>query len=217
MRMIIAALFTSALAMPLAGAAGPVVWPAEVTIRVGENVVLHGYQNAGGLSQGFPYHYEFFSDAPDIATIQGFASGSATTRPDPLPRNGKVFVRAVRPGLAHVRIRAHSLDLATIRVLPQIGPVVIQAETTQVRPGQQVVLVAVVPGYDRPATFFWYHGRTNDITRPLQASTDPQLTFVMESSEASYIWVQACAGPVTSVAEILIEAAVPPRRRSTRH
>jgi hypothetical protein len=37
----------SALAMPLAGAAGPVVRPAEIIIRVGETVILRGYQNAG--------------------------------------------------------------------------------------------------------------------------------------------------------------------------
>ena len=217
MRIMMATLLVGALAMPLAGAAGPVVRPAEITIRVGENVVLHGYQNAGGLSDGFPYHYEFFSDAPSIATVQGFASGSATTRPDPSPRNGEVFVRALQPGLAHVRAKAYPLHLATITVLPQISPVEIHAETTRVLRGQQVVLIAVVPGYDQPATFFWYRGRIGDITRPIQGSNDPQLTFVAQHTGASYIWVQAFAGPATSSAEIVIETAPPPRRRGATH
>src|SRR6266849_8496854 len=82
MRVTMIILLISALALPLPGAAGPVVSPTQVTIRVGESVTLHGYQNAGGLSEGFPYAYEFYSGAPGVATVRGFASGTATTRPD---------------------------------------------------------------------------------------------------------------------------------------
>ena len=216
MRVLITTLLLSALAIPASGAAGPIVSPAKVTIRVGEKVKLHGYQGAG-FSQGFPYHYKFVSDAPAIATIEGFASGSSTTQPDPLPHNGDVFVEAAQPGVAHVRVRSYKLDLATITVRPRIGPVQIHAETTHVLPGQQVVLLAVVPGYDQPSIFSWYHGRIGDTTRPIQASNDPQLPFVATSPGRSYLWVQVFAGPVISSAEIEIETAALSRRRTARH
>jgi len=211
MRITMIALLISAPALPVMGAAGPVVWPAQITIRVGESVTLHGYQNAGGLSEGFPYHHEFYSDAPGVATVRGFASGSATTRPDPLPGNGDVFVIAIAPGLAHVRAKACCADLAEITVRSQIRPVKIHAETSRVLLGQPVVLLAVAR-YDQPPTFFWYRGQMGDGTRLIQASANPQLTFVAEDSGKSHIWVQAFAGPESSSAEIVIEAAVPRRR-----
>jgi hypothetical protein len=82
--------------------------------------------------------------------------------------------------------------------------------------GQPVVLIAVVAGYDQPSTFFWYRGQIGDGTRLIQASANPQLTFVTEESGKSSIWVQAFAGSESSSAEIVIEAVVP-RRRTAKH
>jgi hypothetical protein len=217
MRIAIAALLLSVLAMPLVGAAGPVVRPAEITLRAGESAVLHGYQNAGGFSEGFPYRYDFVSDAPAVASVRGFASGSSTTHPDPVPGNGDVFVMANQPGIAHVRAKGYSFDLATITVLRQIAPVEIHTDATRVSAGKRVVLIAVVPGYDQPAVFYWYRGHVGDISNPLQASTDPRLSFVAPSSGVSYFWVQALAGSVSSSAEIAIESVAPPRRHSAKH
>jgi hypothetical protein len=191
--------------------------PRKSRFIVGDSVRLHGYQNAGGFSPGFPYHYQFISDAPAIADVHGFASGSSTTHPDPIPRNGDVFVKAVQPGLAHVRAKGYRFDLATITVLPQIGPVHIHAETTLAFPGQEVALLAILPGSDEPPLFVWYRGRLGDTSRLIQASTDPQLTFVAPASGPTYFWVQAFAGSATSSAEIVIETAPPPRRRTVRH
>lgn len=216
MRIFIATLLLSAVAVPLRGEFGPVVTPSRVTIRVGEEIRLHGYQNAGGLSPGFPYHWRFFSDARDVAEVRGFASGESALEPDPAP-SGRIYVTGRRPGIAHVRIRDYSGHLATITVLPRIEPVQIHAETTRVFPGQEVVLLATVSGYEEPSIFTWYRGRIGDTAHPLQASNDPQWTFIATSPGTSHFWVQAFSGSVSSSAEIAIETAAPPRRRSARH
>jgi hypothetical protein len=216
MRVTLALLFMSALAMPLAGAAGPLVSPSAITVRAGDSATLHGSQGAGGLSDGFPYRYDFFSDTPGVAIVQGFASGGATTRPDPIPRNGDVYVRAIRPGVAHVRTTNYPLNLATITVLPAIGPVEIHADATHVKPGQKIVFTAVVPGWDQMATFCWYRGRIGDNTNLIQASTNPQLTVVTNEPGTSYLWVQAFAGTTASSAEIAVETDAP-RRRAVAH
>lgn len=216
MRVMLVTLLAAAVALPLAAAAGPVVSPAEITLHVGEAAILTGYQNAGGLSQGFPYHYDFLSDLPAVAAVRGFASGKATTYPDPIPHNGEIFVTALQAGVAHVRIRDYPLDLATITVLPQIGLVEIHAATAVVTPGQPVVLTAVVRGYDQQATFEWYRGRTDDTTCRIQASTDPQVSFVAQHP-TEYVWVRASAGPFTGSAEIRLAAAPPGRRRAAKH
>lgn len=213
MRTIVLILLTTAATLPLAGQAGPVVSPKELTMHVGDTAVLHGYQHPGGLSDGFPYHYEFFSDAPAVVAIRGFASGSSYSHADPLPENGVVFVSAVGPGAAHVRTGGFPSALATITVLPQILPVEIHAEATRVLQGQQIVLTAVVPGYDQPLAFSWYRGRIGDVTRPIRASSDPRLTFIGSEAGVSYIWVQALAGSTASSDEISIEV-IQPRRRA---
>jgi hypothetical protein len=215
MRTFFVMLLATAAALPLAGQAGPAVSPKELTMHVGDAAVLAGYQHAGGLSCGFPYHYEFFADVPSVATVRGFASGSSTCHPDPLPDNGVVYVVAVAPGIAHVRTGDYRLDLSTITVLPQILPVEIRAETTRVLSGQQVSLTAVVPGYEQTPVFAWYRGRLGDLTRPIRTSSDPHLTVTVIGAGVSYIWVQALAGAFASSDEIGIEI-VQPRRRATR-
>ena len=216
MRTIVLILLTSVVAPPLAGQAGPVVSPSALTVRVGENAILHAYQHPGGLSAGYPYRYQFSSDAPSVATIHGFLSGSAVGRLDPFPENGDVFVTAVKPGLAHVRESTFPLALATITVLPQLLPVELHAEAMRVLSGQKVLLTAVIPGYDQTALFYWYRGRIGDMTHPVQASTDPRLIFIGIDPGLSYIWVQALAGSVASSDEIGIEI-IQPRRRAAHH
>lgn len=213
MRAFVWTLLISASVLPLFGQAGPVVSPSAVTIQVGERVLLHGYQHPGGLSEGYPYHYEFQSDAPAVATVNGFASGSSLVRPDPIPGNGDITVDGVQPGLAHVR--AIGLSLAAITVVPQTRPVEIHAETTRVQRGGQVVLLAVVPDLNQPATFFWYRGPMGDVSRLIQGSTRQDLTFVARDPGASTIWVQAFIGSRTSSAEITVEV-VQPRGRPVR-
>lgn len=215
MRAIVLALITSVLALPLAGQSGPAVYPTAVTMRVGETAVLHGYQHPG-FSTGFPYHYEFSSDEPSIATVHGFASGMSLTKPDPIAGNGVVFVTAVREGIAHVIPQTVRLTLSTITVLAPILPVEIRAKATRVLRGQQVVLTAVVPGYDGTPVFAWYRGRMGDMTRRIQASLEPTLTFTGSDLGVSYVWVQALAGAIASSDEISIEV-IQPRSRSVRH
>src|SRR5213595_3834977 len=99
MRTIVLMLLTVATALPLAGQAGPAVSPKELTMHVGDAAVLSGSQHPGGLSCGFPYNYEFFSDMPSVATVRGFASGSSACHPDQGPDNGVVYVTAMAPGL----------------------------------------------------------------------------------------------------------------------
>jgi len=215
MRTLIVMLLAVVVAPPLAGQAGPVVSPKEITMHAGDAAVLGGYQHAGGLSCGFPYHYQFFSDMPSVATVRGFASGSSTCNPDPLPDNGVVYVVAVAPGVAHLRTGGYPVDLSTIIVLPQILPVEIHAEALRVLSGQQVSLTAIVPGYDQAAMFSWYRGRIGDTTRPIRTSSDPRLTTTLTEAGVSYIWVQALAGSFASSDEIGIEI-VQPRRRASR-
>jgi len=208
-------LLAATVALPLVGQAGPVVSPREITMRVGDTAVLAAYQHPGGLSCGFPYHYEFSSDMPSVATVRGFASGSSTCYPDQLPDNGVVYVVAMAPGVAHVRTGTYPLDLSTITVLPQILPVEIRAEAPRVLSGQQVSLTAIVPGYDQTAIFSWYRGRLGDTARPIRTSSDPHLTLTLTDAGASYFWVQALAGSFASSDEIGIEI-VQPRRRASR-
>jgi hypothetical protein len=215
MRTLVLVLLSSAAALPLAGQAGPVVSPKELTMHVGDAAVLHGYQHPGGLSDGFPYHYDFFSDAPMVAVIRGFASGSSYTHADPLPENGDVFVSALGPGVAHVRTGGFPSALSAITVLPRILPVEIRAEATRVLSGQQIVLTAVVPGYDQAPTFSWYRGRIGDVSHPIRTSSDPRLMFTIADAGISYIWVQALAGSFASSDEIGIEV-IQPRRRAVR-
>ena len=199
-------LLTAAAALPLAGQAGPVVSPAVLTMRVGEHALLHGYQHPGGLSGGFPYHYDFSSDAPAVAPVQGVAAGSSFSHPDPNPENGNVYVSAVAAGVAHVRAGQYPpIDLATITVLPQILPVEIHAAATRVLRGYPIELTAVVPGYDQTATFSWYRGRIGDISRLIRASSDPHLALTGSDLGISYIWVQALAGSAASSDEIGFE------------
>lgn len=216
MRLILLALLTTAGVLPLAGQAGPVVWPPELTMHVGETVTMHGYQHPGGLSDGFPYHYEFFSDEPSVATVRGFASGSSYSHADPLPNNGVVFVIAVEPGVAHVRTEGFPTALATVTVLRQILPVEIHAQATRVLPGEPFVLTAVVPGYDQTPTFSWYRGRLGDFPRLIQVSSEPTLTLTSSDPGVSYFWVQALAGSAASSDEIGIEI-IRPRRRAAQH
>jgi hypothetical protein len=217
MRTIVWILLTAAAAPRVAGqAAGPYVSPQKITIRAGETAVLAGSQYPG-FGCGFPYHYQFFSDMPSVATVRGFASGSSACQADQVPDNGVVYVTAVAPGLAHVRAVACCGDLSTITVLPQINPVAIYAQATRVLLGQQVALTAVVPGSDQTALFFWYRGRIGDYSRPIRQSADPHLTFIGSDLGVSYVWVQAFEGSVTSSAEIGIEIISPPRRRAAQH
>ena len=216
MRAIVWMLLTIATALPLAGQAGPSVSPKEITMRAGDTAVLMGSQHPGGLTCGFPYHYEFFSDMPSVATVRGFASGSSICHPDQVPENGVVYVTAVAPGLAHVRAVACCGNLSTITVLPQILPVEIRAEATRVLAGQQVALTAVVPGYEGASMFSWYRGRIGDLSRPIRTSSDPHLVLNVTEAGVFYIWVQALAGSFASSDEIGIEV-VQPRRRAAQH
>src|SRR5216684_7095755 len=103
MRAIVFILLTTAVALRLAGQAGPSVSPKEITMHAGENAGLAGSEHPGGLTCGFPYRYDFFSDNPAVAIVHGFASGSSACQPDQVPDNGVVSVTAVAPGVAHVR------------------------------------------------------------------------------------------------------------------
>jgi hypothetical protein len=217
MRTIVLVLLTTAVALRLSAQSGPAVSPNEVTMRAGETVVLHGWQHPGGFSCGFPYHYEFFSDIPAVATVRGFASGPSVCKPpDPVPDNGVVYVTAVAPGVAHVRVDGCCGDLSTITVLPRIA-VEIHADVMRVSVGQPVVVTALVTGYDQAPVFGWYRGRIGDFSRPIRQSGDPRLTFIGGEPGVSYIWVQAFAGSVTSSAEVGIEILIQPRRRAAQH
>jgi hypothetical protein len=214
MRTIVLSLLTTAVAFRMAGQAGPVVSPKEVTMHAGETTMLAGSQHPGGLSCGFPYHYEFFSDMPSVATVRGFASGPSVCQPpDPVPDNGVVYVTAVAPGVAHVRAEGCCGDLSTITVLPRIT-VEIYAAATRVLVGQPVVITALTSGYDQTPVFAWYRGRIGDFSRPIRQSADPRLTFVGSEPGVSYIWVQAFEGSLTSSAEIGVELFIQPRRRA---
>jgi hypothetical protein len=216
MRTIVLILLTTAAALRVAAQAGPAVSPKDVTMHAGDTAVLAGWQHPG-FSCGFPYHYDFFSDMPSVASVRGFASGSSACQADQVPGNGVVYVTAVAPGLAHVRVQGCCGDLSTITVLPQIPPVSIYAQATRVLVGQQVALTAVVPGYDQTPVFSWYRGRIGDYSRLIRVSADPHLTFIGSDLGVSYIWVQAFEGSVTSSAEIGIEIIIPPRRRAAQH
>jgi len=202
-----------AVEFPLAAQSGPAVSPNEITLRAGDTAILKGYQHPGGLSCGFPYHYEFFSDAPAVAAVHGLASGSSVCHPDD---NGDVYVTAVSPGIAHVRVAACCGDLSTITVLPQLLPVEIRADAVRVLAGQQIVLTAVVPGYEGAPWFSWYRGRLGDSSHPIRTSFDPHLAINVTDAGMSYIWVYAFAGPRASSDEIAIEI-IQPRRRAAGH
>jgi hypothetical protein len=212
-RTVIVFLLTTIVAMRLDAQSGPAVSPREVTIRVGDTAILSGYQHPGGLSQGFPYHYDFSSDAPPVATVRGFASGQSITRPDPLQDNGVIYVVAMAPGIAHIRTGGYPLDLSTITVLPQILPVEIRTSATRALSGQQVMLTAVIPGYEQTAIFSWYLGRIGDFAHPIRASFDSHLTLTVSGVGVEHVWVQALAGSVASSDEISIDI-VQPRRRA---
>jgi hypothetical protein len=214
MRAIILSLLTAALAFRMAGQAGPAVSPNEVTMRAGETVVLHGWQHPAGFSCGFPYHYEFFSDMPAVATAHGFASGPSVCQPpDNVPNNGVVSVTAVAQGVAHVRVDGCCGDLSTITVLPRVV-VEIHAEAARVMVGEAVIVTALVTGYDQTPVFSWYRGRVGDFSHPIRQSADSRLTFIGSELGVSYIWVQVLAGSVTSSAETGIELFIPPRSRA---
>lgn len=213
MRTVIAILLTIS-AIRLAAQAGPAVSPKALTIHVGETAMLNAYQHPGGLSEGFPYHYEFFSDAPSVANVHGFASGQSTTHPDQVPDNGVVSVVGLAPGIAHVRTGSYALDLSTISVLPRILPVEIRAETARALNGQQISLTAVVPGFEEMATFSWYVGPIGDFAHPIRTSSDPHLAFTVTGAGVVQLWVQALAGSMASSDEITIDI-IQPRRRAT--
>src|SRR5258708_33377771 len=103
MRTIVFILLTTAVAFRLAGQAGPAVSPKEITMHAGENAGLAGSQHPGGLTCGFPYHFDFISDNPAVAIVHGFASGSSACRADQAPDNGVVSVTALAPRVAHGR------------------------------------------------------------------------------------------------------------------
>jgi len=214
MRTIVLSLLITAVAFRLAGQAGPAVSPKQITMHAGETATLSGSEHPGGLSCGFPYHFDFISDMPAVATVQGFASGSSACQADQVPDNGVVYVTAVAPGLAHVRADGCCGDLSTITVLPQLHPVAIYAPATRVLLGQPVVITALLTGYDQTPLFAWYRGRIGDFSHPIRQSSDPHLTFVGSDSGVSYLWVQAFEGSVTSSAEIGIEFFIQPRRRA---
>jgi hypothetical protein len=209
-------LLTAALAVRLAGQAGPVVSPKEMTMRVGQTAVLAGSQHPGGLSCGFPYHYEFTSDMPSVGTVRGFATGSSACHADQVPENGVVYVTAVAPGVAHVRVDGCCGDLSTITVLPRIA-VEIYAQAMRVPVEQPVVVTALVTGYDQTPVFAWYRGPIGDFSRPIRQSADPRLAFIGSEPGVSYIWVQVFADSVISSTEISIEMFIEPRRRAAQH
>lgn len=214
MRAIVFTLLTTAVAFRLAGQSGPAVSPKETTMQVGQNAGLTGSQHPGGLSCGFPYHYNFVSDNPAVAIVHGFASGSSACQADQVPDNGAISVTAVAPGIAHVRAEGCCGDLATITVLPQIHPVELSAQATRVLVGQPVVVTALLAGDGQTPVFAWYLGRIGDYSRPIRQSSDPQLRFVSSDPGMSFLWVQSFAGSVTSYAEIGIEFIIQPRRRA---
>jgi hypothetical protein len=215
MRAIVISLLTTAMAFRLAGQAGPSISPKQITMHAGETAVLAGSEHPGGLSCGFPYHFDFISDTPAVASVHGFASGSSACQADQVPDNGVVSVTAVAPGVAHVRAVGCCGDLSTITVLPPIHPVAIYAPATRVLFGQSVVITALLTGYDQTPLFAWYRGRIGDYSRPIRLSSDPRLTFLGNDPNVSYIWVLAFEGSVTSSAEIGIEFFIQPRRRAT--
>ena len=214
MRALVISLLTTAMAFRLAAQAGASISPKQITMHAGETAVLAGSQHPGGLSCGFPYHYNFFSDNPTVATVHGFASGSSACQADQVPDNGVVSVTAVAPGVAHVRAEGCCGDLSTITVLPPIHPVAIYAPATRVLFGQSVVVTALLTDNDQTPLFAWYRGRIGDYSRPIRLSSDPHLTFIGNDLGVAYIWVQAFEGSVTSSAEIGIEFFIQPRRRA---
>ncbi len=214
MRTIVFILLTTAVAFRLAGQSGPSVSPKEVTMQVGQTAALAGSDHPGGLTCGFPYHFNFISDMPAVAIVHGFASGSSVCYPDQVPDNGVVSVTAVAPGIAHVRVEGCCGDLSTITVLPQLHPVALYAQPARVLLGQPVVVTALLTGSDQTPVFVWYRGRIGDYSLRLQQSSDPHLTFLGSDPGVSYIWVQAFEGSVTSYAEIGIEFFIQPRKRA---
>ncbi|HEX7676743.1 MAG TPA: hypothetical protein VF713_01365 [Thermoanaerobaculia bacterium] len=215
-RPIVLILLTTVAALRLAALSGGYIPPKEVTMHAGETAVL-AFVPHSDFTCGFPYHYEFASDTPSVATVRGFSAGHSLCDPDDVPDNGVVYVTAVAPGVARVFASGILYPLWSITVLPRVPPVGINAASTRVLLGQQVALTATIPGYDQVPMFFWYHGRIGDYSRPIRMSADPHLTFIGSDLGMSHIWVQAFEGSVTSSAEIGIEIIIPPRRPAVRH
>lgn len=202
-----------AVAVPLF-AGGLQVWPSEITLRVGDTAILHAENVPGGLSGGFPYSATFSSDKPSVAGVEGFASGSGYLKPDPLPRNGDVFVKALAPGVAHVRASGFLSSFATITVAPPLVVTVVNGTPVVVR-GQSATLAAALSEPQNDAVFAWYVGHTGDTSRLLQSSSDPVVQLVPDGGVTN-IWVNATAGRWQASAETEI-TVTEARRRSARH
>jgi hypothetical protein len=197
-------------ALPLF-AGGIVVSPQTVTVRVGEVAVLHASNQPGGLSSGYPYSAEFNSDNPSVAEIHGFASGSGYLKPDPVPRNGDVFVTGLAVGTAHVRAKGFISSFATVVVEPGFA-VSITPSALVVRHGETITLNAVTVNGDA-ATTEWYLGHTGDLTHFLSAE---RVLHFAPPAAASTVWLRAMtATGVVMTAEAEIYAA--PRSRAVRH
>ena len=198
------------IALPMFGG-GIVVYPQTVNVRVGEVAVLHAENQPGGLSSGYPYSAEFNSDAPSVAEIHGFASGSGYLKPDPIPRNGDIFVTGLAIGTAHVRAKGFIASFATVIVEPGFA-VSITPSALVVRHGEMVTLNAVIVN-GNAATTEWYLGRIGDLTHFLSA--ERVLRFEPPAA-ASFVWLRAAtATGVVMTAETEIFAA--PRSRAVRH
>lgn len=197
-------------ALPMFGG-GIVVYPRTANVRVGEVVVLHAANEPGGLSSGYPYSAEFSSDAPSVAEIHGFASGSGYLQPYPIPRNGDIFVTGLAVGTAHVRAKGFISDFATVTVEPGFA-VSITPSALVVRHGETVTLSAVMVN-GNAVTTEWYLGRTGDLTHFLSAE---RVLHFEPPAAGSYVWLRAAtATGVIMTAEAEIFAA--PRTRAVRH
>jgi hypothetical protein len=193
-------------------AGGLQVSPASVTLNVGDSAILTATDAPGGFSSGFAYNVTFHSDAPDVADISGFASGSGYFKPDPIPHNGEIYVLAIGPGIAHVHVGC-CYELATVIVKPT--PVLaVQPDDVTVARGKQVTLVASVTDALSPVAYQWFRGHTGDESKLLQLSSSPILTFAPDPG-TNAVWLRAMSGTWQSTAEVKV-TVMPVRRRAAR-
>lgn len=201
------------LSATTAFAGGIQVTPSEVTLTVGDHVVLHAFDAPGGLSSGYPYYAAFYSDNPAVAGISGVASGTGYGKPDSTPHNGDVFVTAVAPGIAHARYKDATAEVATIIVRAQ--PVLsVHPDSITVPANKPAMLWAGVTDAPSYVTFAWYRGHTGDESKPLQLSSDPALRFTPQYGTTA-VWVRAVSGTWTASAEAKV-TVTSPRRRAVR-
>jgi hypothetical protein len=171
-------------------------------VEVGETRTVKVTARSSGPNATFN-PWTFISSTPDVALVEGKMD---------VPQVTRVAVTGLRPGRAGIFVRPFS-DFEQVKIEVECGredPIHADTPERAAVRGDTIRLRVLSPIAHR-TTFAWYHGRTGDTSKPLNAS-GAEVDLVPATAGTHYAWVLATTPCSSSMAEFRIEVRMPKQR-----